>query len=119
MRSYYVYPADYGKTPPKGWTVDKEEMGYDIYWAKESGAGQRMARRHGLEWAKPIMRCDTDSGDCLHMFQSGGKCYIWNPIEGNIWEIMVSMDVVEIVTQMDKLGLKSLPVKKIDQISSC
>ena len=55
----------------------------------------------------------------MFMFQSGNKCYIWNPIEGDIWEIMVSMDAVEIVKQVDTLGFKSLPLKWIDQISSC
>ena len=48
------------------------------------------------------MRSTRDSGDCLHMFQSGGKYYIWNPIEGGIWEIATSMDLVDIVTEIDK-----------------
>jgi hypothetical protein len=52
------------------------------------------------------------------MFQSGSKHYIWNPIEGNIWEIMTSMDLVEIVTKIAKLGLKSLMVAKVRRMSS-
>ena len=63
--------------------------------------------------------CSTrKSGECMYMFQSGSKYYIWNPIEGSIWEIMTSMDLVEIVTKIAKLGLKSLMVAKVHQMSS-
>ena len=54
----------------------------------------------------------------MTMFQSGSKYYLWNPMDGDIWEIMTSMDQVEIVTKIAKLGLKSLTVAKIDQVSS-
>jgi hypothetical protein len=55
--------------------------------------------------------CSTaESGDCLSVFQSGSKFYLWNPIEGGIWEIVTSMDLVAIVTKIAKLGLKSLTV---------
>jgi hypothetical protein len=52
------------------------------------------------------------------MFQSGSKYYIWNPIEGGIWEIMTWMDLVEIVTKIAKLGLTSLTVAEVHQVSS-
>jgi hypothetical protein len=52
------------------------------------------------------------------MFQSGNKYYIWNPIEGNIWEIMTPMDLVEIVTKIAKPGLKALVVARVHQMSS-
>ena len=33
--------------------------------------------------------CSTpQSGNCMCMFQSGSKYYIWNPIEGGVWEFM-------------------------------
>jgi hypothetical protein len=54
----------------------------------------------------------------MTMFQSGSKYYLWNPIEGGIWEIVTSMDLVEIVTKIAKLGLKSLTVTEVDQVSS-
>ena len=104
--------------PPKGWTTDKEEMDYDYFWADKDCDGQRIARKHGLKLAQPIMCSAPDSDNCLHMFQSGSKYYIWNPIEGNIWEIMTSMGRVEIVTKIAKLGLKSLMVAKVHQVSS-
>jgi hypothetical protein len=93
-------------------------MGYDYFWADKDSNGQRIARKHGLKSAQPIMRNTRDSGDCLHMFQSGSKYYIWNPIEGGIWEIVTSMDLVDIVTEIDKPRLGSLKIAKVYQVSS-
>jgi len=93
-------------------------MGYDFYWANKDSNGQRIARRHGLKWAQPIMRHTRDSDHCLHMFQSSGKYYIWNPIEGGIWEIVTSINLVDIVTEIAKPRLGSLKIVEIDQVSS-
>jgi hypothetical protein len=87
-------------------------------WADEDSYSQRIARKHGLKPAKPIMGCTRDSGDYLHMFESGGKYYIWNPVEGGIWEIVTLMDLVDIVTEIDKPGAGSLKSVKVDQVSS-
>ena len=72
-----------------------------------------MAKHHGLEPPQPIMCSIPESGDCLYMFQSGRKYYIWNPIEGEICEIITWMDLVDIITQIDKLGLGSLKVVEV------
>ena len=93
-------------------------MDYDYDWADKDSKGQRIARKHGLKSAQPIMSSAPDSGNCMTMFQSGSKYYLWNPIECDIWEIVTSMDSAEIVTKIAKLGLKSLTVAKIDQVSS-
>jgi hypothetical protein len=93
-------------------------MGYDFFWANKDSNGQRIARKHGLKSAQGIMCSARDSDFCLHMFQSGSKYYMWNPIEGGIWEIVTSMDLAEIVTKIDKLGLKSLTIAEVDQVSS-
>ena len=102
--------------PLKDWTTDKEDMDYDYLWADKDSEGQRIARKHGLKSAQPIMCIAPPSGICLYMFQSGSKYYIWNPIDGGIWEIVTSMDLVEIVTMIDKLGLKSLEVTELHQV---
>jgi hypothetical protein len=91
-------------------------MGYD--WANKDSYGQRIARKHGLKFAQPIMRTSPDSGDCLYMFQSGSRYYIWNPIECGIWEIVTEMGLVDIVTEIDKMGLKSLKSAKVYQMFS-
>jgi hypothetical protein len=92
-------------------------MGYDYLWADEDSTGQRIARKHGLKSAQPIMCSAPDSDNCMIMFQSGSKYYLWNPIEGGIWEIITSMDLVDIVTEIGKLGLKSLKIAKVYQVS--
>jgi hypothetical protein len=52
------------------------------------------------------------------MFQSGSKYYVWNPIEGSIGEIVTSMDLEDIITEMDKSRLGSLEFAEVDQVSS-
>ena len=93
-------------------------MEYDTIWADNRSNIQTMAKHYGLKSPQPIMCNTLESGDCMTMFQSGSKYYLWNPIECDIWEIVTSMDPVEIVTKIAKLGLKSLTVAKIDQVSS-
>jgi hypothetical protein len=93
-------------------------MGYDYFWTDKDSNGQRIARKHSLKPVQPIMCSAPDSDYCLHMSQSGSKYYIWNPIEGGIWEMMTSKDLVEIVTKIAKLGLKSLTVAEVHQVSS-
>ena len=56
--------------------------------------------------------CGTpESGHCMCMFHSGSKYYIWDPIEGAIWEIVTEMDLVDIVTEMGKP--RSLKTEKV------
>jgi hypothetical protein len=86
--------------PPKGWTIYKEEFDDEFsLW------GNNAAKRHGLKPPQPIMCSTRESFPCLYMFQSGSKYYIWNPIEGEIGEIITSMDLVDIVMEIDELGL--------------
>jgi hypothetical protein len=93
-------------------------MDYDYYWINKDSTGQRMVRKHGLKSAQPIMCSARDSKNWVYMFQSDSKYYIWNPIEGGIWEIVTSTNLVDIVTQVAKLGLKSLTVAEVDQVIS-
>jgi hypothetical protein len=41
------------------------------------------------------------------------KYYVWNAMADTVWEIMTSMDLVDIVTKIAKLGLRSLKIKRI------
>jgi hypothetical protein len=75
--------------PPKGWTTDKEEMEYDYQWLKTTA-----------ETPQPIIRNTRKSGNCMTCFSMAASTTSGNPIEGDIWEIVTSMD----------LGLKSLTV---------
>jgi hypothetical protein len=57
-----------------------------------------------------------ESGDSQYMFQSGSKYYFWNPIEGAIAEVVTSMDLVDILTEMDKPRMGSLKLAKVRQM---
>jgi hypothetical protein len=93
-------------------------MRNDLYWANKDCDGQSTVRSYGLKWARPIMRSTRQSGNFLHMFQSGSKYYLWNPVEGGIFEIATSMDLEGIVAEIDKPRLGSLKLVEIDQVYS-
>ena len=52
----------------------------------------------------------------MFIFQSGSKYYIWSAIEGTVWEIMTSMDLMDIVTKIAKMGLGSLKTKEVHEV---
>ena len=83
-------------------------MEYDSIWANNNSDVHTMAKYYGLKSPQPIMCNTLESSNCLTMFQSGSKYYFWNPIEGGIYEIVTSMDLVDIVTEIDKRGPRSL-----------
>ena len=73
-----------------------------------------MAKTRGLKPPQPIMSSYPDNH--MYIFQSGSKYYVWSVIEGNVSEIMTSMDLVGIVTKIAKLGLASLKTKWIHEV---
>jgi hypothetical protein len=77
-----------------------------------------MAKDHGLKSPQPIMCRTKESGGGLYMFQSCSKYYIWNPIEGGVWEILTSMDLKEIVAQIAKQGLRSLKSAEVSGVGA-
>jgi hypothetical protein len=70
-----------------------------------------MAKTYGLKSPQPIMCSSPDHH--MFIFQSGNKYYVWNAMADTVWEIMTSMDLVDIVTKIAKLGLRSLKIKRI------
>ena len=100
--------------PTGGWTADKDELHYDYFWGGNDSDGQRMAKAYGLKPPQPIMRTTRQSGRSTYMFQSGSKYYLWDPIDGAICEIVTSMDLMDIVTQIGKMGLTSLDIVEVD-----
>jgi hypothetical protein len=66
-----------------------------------------MAKTHGLKSPQPIMRTTR---------QSGSKYYLWNLIEGEIWEIMTSMDLVDIIAEMGKMRYGSLKIEEVYEV---
>ena len=62
------------------------------------------------------MRTTRQSGGYTYMFQSGSKYYLWNLIMDEIWEIVTSMELVDIVTEIGKPRYGSLEIKKVHEV---
>ena len=77
-----------------------------------------MAKDHGLKLPQPIMCSSRDSDHHMYMFQSGSRYYIWNPVADTVGEIMTSMDLVDIMTEINKPKMGSLRYAKVYQVSS-
>ena len=75
-----------------------------------------MAKHYGLKSPQPIMCSSRESGNHMYIFQSGSRYYIWNPMADTVWEIVTSMGLVDIVTEITKLGVGSLKVAKVYQV---
>jgi hypothetical protein len=52
------------------------------------------------------------------MLQSGSKHYIWNLIKDNVWETWAPLDLEDIIAEMAKLGVGSLKVTPVPQVST-
>ena len=57
---------------------------------------------------RSCVAAQTPSPAAAYTFQSSNKYYFWNPIEGTIGEIVTSMDLVDIITEIDKPRMGSL-----------
>jgi hypothetical protein len=77
-----------------------------------------MAKALGLKSPQPIMCSTRDSGDCLYMFTSGSKYYIWNLMSGDIFEIVMPVGVVDIAMKIAKLGVKALKTVEVEPVST-
>ena len=73
-----------------------------------------MAKTHGLKPPQPIMSSYPDNH--MYIFQSGSKYYVWNAMADTVSEIMTSMDLVDIVTKITKLGLRSMKTKRMHEV---
>ena len=59
------------------------------------------------------MCSSRESDNCMYMFQSGSKYYPWSQSMGDIWEIVVVMNAVDVMTKIVKQGLKSLTLAEV------
>jgi hypothetical protein len=75
-----------------------------------------MAKTYGLKPPQPIMRSTRQSGASSYMFQSGSKYYLWNQISDEIWEIVTSMELVDIVTEIGKPRYGSLEIAEVHEV---
>jgi hypothetical protein len=95
----------------KGLDNRQREMNYDCAWATTT-----VISRPKTDPTDHVQH--PESGNCMSIFQSGSKYYLWNPIEGAIWEIVTSVDLVDIITEMGKPRFGSLKIMPIRQMST-
>lgn len=74
-----------------------------------------MARKYGLNSPRAIMCNGPETGECLYMFESGDKFYIWDQMCEEVWEITRSRDFNEILKMMHNDNVKSLKLKDISK----
>ena len=67
-----------------------------------------VVKQNGLGFAYPLMTTTPDTGECTHMFRSGGRYYLWNELEGSIYTIKKPCKLEDIIEQMHRLGEYSL-----------
>jgi hypothetical protein len=72
-----------------------------------------MLKTHCLSSAEPIMCSAPETGEGLYMFGSGGKFYIWNQMNEEVWEITKSRDLKEILDLMHQKQLGGLKLKAV------
>jgi hypothetical protein len=76
-----------------------------------------MAQQCGLTAAaaapQAIVRTAPETGELLYMFKSGNKFYIWNHMDGDVWEITQSQNLHEILEIMKKKDIGGLKLKDI------
>lgn len=88
-------------------------MNYDYYWGDGDSDGQVMARNHGLKSPEATMCNTKESGDSLYMFRSDHKYYLWNLIEGDVWEIQKPVGLKDIVKVIGEKGVGSLTIELV------
>ncbi|KIJ05889.1 hypothetical protein PAXINDRAFT_121970 [Paxillus involutus ATCC 200175] len=98
-------------TPPTGWTNDPDSMDLDYYWQGRNGdLKATLAEWHNLPDAQPLITRLPDPSDAIFLFQSGGKYYIWNGIEGVVCSIDETTSLEEIYMTIGELGQGKLGV---------
>jgi len=100
-------------TAPRGWTNNNDGMDIQYYWAESNCDGQRMAKSYGLSSPDPIMCNNSESGNCLYLFQSGSKYYVWNEAADTVNEITSPTNLTDIVNTIAS-GFKNLQLKKLE-----
>lgn len=72
-----------------------------------------MAQQCGVTAPQAIMRTAPETGELLYMFKSGNKFYIWNHMDGEVWEVIKSQSLGEIFEIMHKKDIGGLKLKNI------
>ncbi|KAG8670691.1 hypothetical protein FPOAC2_07461 [Fusarium poae] len=101
--------------PPSDWTNNYEDMGGDLQWS-EGGDVPELVEGYGLEGTvKPLFAMQPYTGEAISLFELSGTHYIYNAIEGSLYEIKSPNDLHSIVKTIDDpdQGLSALEIEAL------
>lgn len=68
----------------------------------EYGDVPELAKQYGLDGTvKPLFAMQSYTGEDISLFELSGKHYIYNPIEGSLYQIINPTDLQTIVSTID------------------
>ncbi|KAM0344459.1 hypothetical protein ACHAPU_007431 [Fusarium lateritium] len=101
--------------PPSDWTNDYEEMGGDMQWG-EYGDVAEIVKGYGFDGTvKPLFGMKAYTGEAISLFELSGNHYIYNHIEGSLYQIREPNDLATIVSTIDDVdrGLSALEIEEL------
>ena len=75
-----------------------------------------MAKQFGLKDAYPIMFTTPESGELEYLISSDSKCYFWNLLADQIWEITAPRKLKDVLQQMVTKGEASVKTKRVYEL---
>ncbi|KAM0188810.1 hypothetical protein ACHAPI_010419 [Fusarium lateritium] len=102
-------------SPPDDWTNNYEDMGGDMQWG-EYGDVAELCQGYGLEGTvKPLFAMQSYTGEAISLFELSGNHYIYNAIEGTVYQIHEPTDLQTIVKTMDDpdQGMSMLEIEQL------
>ncbi|RGP69894.1 hypothetical protein FLONG3_7650 [Fusarium longipes] len=101
--------------PPNDWTNDYEDMGGDMLWG-EYGDVAEICKSYGFDGiVKPLFAMQSYTGEAISIFEVNEKHYIYNAIEGSLYQINDPTDLQTIVNIIDddSKGLTHLEIEPL------
>ncbi|PTD06049.1 hypothetical protein FCULG_00000063 [Fusarium culmorum] len=102
-------------TPPNDWTNNYEDMGGDMQWG-EFGDVSELAKGYGLDGTvKPLFAMQSYTGEAISLFELSGNHYLYNAIEGSLYQIHQPNDLQTIASTIDDpdKGMSSLEIEAL------
>ena len=94
---------------PQGWTTDVKLLNAAALWSP-TGEGTHLATERNLSSPYAAIMCTHPrTGDALYMFSGAGgsKFYLWNRVEGSVFEVKKPTTQQGIVDSISGAGGKT------------
>jgi hypothetical protein len=101
--------------PPADWTNNYEDIGGDMQWGKY-GDVTELVRGYGLDGTvKPLFAMQSYTGEAMSLFELSGNHYLYNAIDGSLYQINQPNDLETIVSIIgdENQGLAALEIEAL------